>query len=216
VERHDIAIVAAPKAPAGALAAASPNAGTEALLTKICAFLLSQEAELNRLDARAGDGDTGSTVATGARAIQARLAELPLADTAATFGAVGSILGISMGGSSGVLLSIFFTAAGKALQEKADLSAALLAGLERMVFYGGATPGARTMVDALDPGLRALANGGITSAAKAARAGAEATKAMTKARAGRASYVAERDLIGVADPGAIAVAGVFEVAAGLG
>jgi dihydroxyacetone kinase len=85
-----------------------------------------------------------------------------------------------------------------------------------MVFYGGATPGARTMVDALDPALKALADDGIAAAAKAARAGAEATKSMTKAKAGRASYVSESNLAGVADPGAVAVAGVFEVAAGLG
>jgi dihydroxyacetone kinase len=216
VRKHEIAVVAAPKAVAGVSSAASVNKQSEALLSKICAFLIGQEAELNRLDARAGDGDTGSTMATGARAIQARLGELPLADTPATLAAIGSILSTSMGGSSGVLLSIFFTAAGKALQEKADLPAALLAGLERMVFYGGATPGARTMVDALDPGLRTWEREGLIAAANAARNGAEATKAMTKAKAGRASYVSESNLAGVADPGAVAVAGVFEVAAGLG
>jgi dihydroxyacetone kinase len=214
--KHEISVIAAPRAAANVSSAASGNRHTEALLTKICTFLIGQEAELNRLDARAGDGDTGSTVATGARAIQARLGELPLADTPATLSAIGSILSTSMGGSSGVLLSIFFTAAGKALQEKADLASALLAGLERMIFYGGATPGARTMVDALDPGLKALASEGLIAAAKAARNGAEATKAMTKAKAGRASYVSESNLAGVADPGAVAVAGVFEVAAGLG
>jgi dihydroxyacetone kinase len=215
-EKHAIKVVAAPKAPAAAAHAASSHAAMEAFLSKICDFLVAQEAELNRLDARAGDGDTGSTVATGARSIQAKLGDLPLADTAATLGAIGAILGTSMGGSSGVLLSIFFTAAVKALQERADLPAALLAGLERMVFYGGATPGARTMIDALDPGLNALAGEGIAAAARAARAGAEATKAMTKAKVGRASYVSEGNLAGVADPGAVAVAGVFEVAAGLG
>jgi dihydroxyacetone kinase len=72
------------------------------------------------------------------------------------------------------------------------------------------------MVDALDPGLKALVSEGLVAAAKAARNGAEATKAMTKAKAGRASYVSESNLAGVADPGAVAVAGVFEVAAGLG
>lgn len=215
-EKHAIQVIAAPKAPADAMHAASSHAVTETFLLKVCDFLVAQEAELNRLDARAGDGDTGSTVATGARSIQAKLGSLPLADTAATLGSIGAILGTSMGGSSGVLLSIFFTAAGKALQEKADLPSALLAGLDRMVFYGGAMPGARTMIDALDPGLRALAGDGIVVAAKAARAGAEATKAMTKAKAGRASYVSESNLAGIADPGAVAVAGVFEVAAGLG
>ncbi len=77
-----------------------------------------------------------------------------------------------MGGSSGVLASIFFTAAAKALEDAPDLPAALLAGLERVTFYGGATPGARTMVDALEPGLRALAAEGPEGAARAARAGA--------------------------------------------
>ncbi|TAZ81242.1 DAK2 domain-containing protein, partial [Rhizobium ruizarguesonis] len=121
----------------------------------------------------------------------------------------------SMGGSSGVLLSIFFTAAAKAMTDKADISAALLAGLDRMTFYGGAAVGDRTMVDALSPALQALASGDVVAAAKAAATGAESTKTMMKARAGRASYVGERDLAGVADPGAVAVAGAFGVAASL-
>jgi dihydroxyacetone kinase len=36
---------------------------------------------------------------------------------------------------------------------------------------------------------------------------------MRKAKAGRASYVGEKDLEGVPDPGAVAVAGAFAVAA---
>jgi dihydroxyacetone kinase len=120
-----------------------------------------------------------------------------------------------MGGSSGVLMSIFFTAAAKAMAQKPDIAAALLAGLGRMTFYGGAVVGDRTMVDALAPALNALACGNVATAAKAAAAGAEATKSMRKAKAGRASYVGERDLAGVPDPGAVAVAGAFEVAASL-
>jgi dihydroxyacetone kinase len=38
---------------------------------------------------------------------------------------------------------------------------------------------------------------------------------MKKAMAGRASYVGEKDLEGVPDPGAVAVAGAFEVAAAI-
>jgi dihydroxyacetone kinase len=68
-------------------------------------------------------------------------------------------------------------------------------------------------VDALDPALRALATSGLFDAALAAAAGANATMAMTKANAGRASYVGARDLAGVADPGAIAVAAAFETVA---
>ena len=214
VMRHGINILPLPRAPVGeAVAAASQNPLTEKMVAAICEHLVSLEVELNRLDARAGDGDTGSTVAAGARGILAQIRSLPLADTPATLAAVGRILATSMGGSSGVLLSIFFTAAAKSMAGTGILSSALLAGLERMTFYGGAKPGDRTMVDALEPALRSLAASGLSQAARAARAGADATSAMTTAKAGRASYVGARDLVGVPDPGAVAVAAAFEIAA---
>jgi len=216
-ERHEIAIVPAPQRPSmrNGATSASDDKHNRRLLTAVCEHLISLESELNRLDSRVGDGDTGSTVATGARSILSRIDTLPLKDPAATMASVGEILSTSMGGSSGVLLSIFFTAASKAMAEKADIAAALLAGLDRMTFYGGASVGDRTMVDALAPALAALTSEGIAAAARAAATGAESTKAMRKARAGRASYVGERDLEGVPDPGAVAVANVFEVVAAL-
>ncbi|MDP9811104.1 dihydroxyacetone kinase [Rhizobium tibeticum] len=215
-ELHEIAIIAAPRVSArDAATPASDDSRNRRLLTALCAHLISLEGELNRLDSRVGDGDTGSTVATGARSILSRIDALPLKDPAATMASVGEILSTSMGGSSGVLLSIFFTAASKAMAERADIAAALLAGLDRMTFYGGAGVGDRTMVDALAPALASLASGDVAAAAKAAAAGAESTKAMRKAKAGRASYVGEKDLEGVPDPGAVAVANVFEVAATL-
>ncbi|MFF0950087.1 dihydroxyacetone kinase subunit DhaK [Rhizobium leguminosarum] len=218
VERHEIQIIAAPRTSAGLNGAngmAGENSRNRRLITALCEHLISQESELNRLDGRVGDGDTGSTVASGARSVLARLDTLPLDRPAATLASLGDILGTSMGGSSGVLLSIFFTAAAKAMADKADISAALLAGLDRMTFYGGAAVGDRTMVDALSPALQALASGDVAAAARAAAVGAESTKTMMKARAGRASYVGERDLAGVADPGAVAVAGAFGVVASL-
>ena len=193
---------------------ASQDAGTRRLIVTVCEKLISLEASLNGLDAKAGDGDTGSTVATGARSILERLDMLPLANPAATLGAIGDILSASMGGSSGVLLSIFFTAAAQALGGGASLSKALLAGLERMTFYGGAKPGDRTMVDALEPALKALDANGLEEAAAAARRGAEETAAMEKAKAGRSAYVGTK-LQGVVDPGAHAVAEVFAAAAAL-
>lgn len=215
VARHGVAIVAAPAAPADEepTAAASDAPQARALITAICETLVGLEADLNLLDARAGDGDTGSTVATGARSVLAHLDHMPLADTGHTLGRIGSLLSTSMGGSSGVLLSIFFTAASKASADGADLPAALSAGLDRLTFYGGARPGDRTLVDALDPALKALSGAGIAAAATAARAGADATASMVKAKAGRAAYISGQDLAGVADPGAVAVAAVFETAA---
>ena len=215
-ERHEIAIVPAPRISARhAATSPSDDDRNRRLLTALCEHLISLESELNRLDSRVGDGDTGSTVATGARSILSRIDTLQLKDPAATMASIGEILSTSMGGSSGVLLSIFFTAASKAMADKADLAVALLAGLDRMTFYGGAGVGDRTMVDALAPALSALTSGDIAAAARAAADGAESTKAMRKAKAGRASYVGEKDLEGVPDPGAVAVANVFKVAASL-
>jgi len=213
---HSVAVLPAPKVESlAATAVASHDAGTERVLAAICDRLISLESELNRLDAKAGDGDTGSTVATGARSILAQTSSLPLADRAALFAVIGDTLSTAMGGSSGVLLSIFFTAAGKASGDRRGLAASLLAGLERMTFYGGAHPGDRTMVDALSPALHAMAAGGVRAVADAARKGAEATKAMRKAKAGRSAYIGESDLEGVMDPGAHAVAEVFAAVAGI-
>ena len=193
---------------------ASPDARTERLVVTVCERLISLEDKLNGLDAKAGDGDTGSTVATGARSVLDRLETLPLADPAATLAAVGDVLGVSMGGSSGVLLSIFFTAAAQALDGGAEPAEALLAGLERMTFYGGAKLGDRTMIDALEPALKALDAGGLEAAAAQARRGAEATATMRKAKAGRSAYIGSQ-LYGVIDPGAYAVAEVFAALAEL-
>jgi dihydroxyacetone kinase len=216
IERHEVAVIAAPMSTFKShLTAASEHPQGRRLIAAVCNHLISLEDDLNRLDGRVGDGDTGTTVAAGARSILDRIDTLPLTEPAATLASLGDILGTSMGGSSGVLLSIFFTAAAKAMAEKADIAAALLAGLHRMQFYGGASVGDRTMVDALAPALAALASDNIATAAKAAAFGAEATKSMRKAKAGRASYVGERDLVGVPDPGAVAVAAAFEAAANL-
>ena len=86
---------------------------------------------------------------------------------------------------------------------------ALKAGLDRMREIGGANPGDRTMVDALLPALEAL-NTSISAAAEAARKGANYTATLTSAKAGRASYINAEQLDGHIDPGAEAVARLFE------
>ncbi len=178
----------------------------------ICDTFLAAEAELNTLDAKSGDGDTGSTLAAAARGLMDASDRLPQADTAQLFGAVGQELGQIMGGSSGILLAIFFTAAGEAAGQGASLQDALQAGLARMKSVGGAAVGDRTMIDALDPALAAM-DQGIAAAARAARAGADSTADIVQAKAGRASYVNAAQLKGHRDPGAHAVALMFEALA---
>lgn len=194
-------------APLKALASAHP--ARRALIADCCAALIAAEADLNLLDAKSGDGDTGSTLATAARALDRALDGLPLADITQAYRAIGGELSQTMGGSSGVLLAIFFAAAGDASGSGKNWIAALQTGLERVMQVGGAAPGHRTMIDALTPALDALPQG-IGPAAKAARAGANATAAMLQAKAGRASYLSEDKLAGHNDPGAEGVARLFE------
>ena len=188
---------------------ASEHPRHRALLAECCRILAAQEAALNALDARSGDGDTGSTLATAAHALEDALDRLPLADLTQLFRAVGMELSQTMGGSSGVLLAIFFTATGDASAKGHDPVEALQAGLDRVREVGGAARGDRTMIDALEPALAALP-GGLDEAARAAREGADATAGIARARAGRAAYIAENKLAGLNDPGAEAVARLFE------
>ncbi|MEY8120332.1 dihydroxyacetone kinase subunit DhaK [Falsihalocynthiibacter sp. BN13B15] len=182
---------------------------TAEFLTKCCETLISAEADLNALDAKSGDGDTGSTLSGAARALIGALDRLPLADHTQLYRAIGQELSQTMGGSSGVLLAIFFTAAGDAVSSGLPMVEALKEGLKRMQHIGGAQVGDRTMVDALKPALDALSVG-IAPAAEAARKGAIHTSTIVKAKAGRAAYINAEQLQGHIDPGAEAVARLFE------
>lgn len=189
----------------------SDNPQMKALLMAATQKLIALESHLNALDAKVGDGDTGSTFAAGAREIASMLqaGKLPLNDTALLLQLIGERLATVMGGSSGVLMSIFFTAAGQSVYQGKALPEALLSGLQQMKHYGGATVGDRTLIDALQPALEALQESGPAAAARAASEGAESTAKMQKAGAGRSSYVNKENLEGVMDPGAVAVAEVF-------
>ena len=193
----------------------SENPQVEKSVSSVARTLIQLENRLNALDAKVGDGDTGSTFAQGARDIAQRLEEhaLPLDDVSKLLLLVGERLATVMGGSSGVLMSIFFTAAGQKLHDGKKSPDALLSGLAQMKQYGGADLGDRTLIDALQPALEALQKNDLQAAAQAAQLGAEATAKMEKAGAGRSSYVNKENLDGVMDPGAVAVAEVFNVLA---
>ncbi|MDU7390704.1 dihydroxyacetone kinase subunit DhaK [Atlantibacter hermannii] len=189
----------------------SENAAAKQIVTTVTETLISLENRLNALDAKVGDGDTGSTFAEGARDIKNQLdaGQLPLNDTGALLLLIGERLATVMGGSSGVLMSIFFTAAGQKVAEGEPLPQALQVGLQQMKRYGGADLGDRTLIDALQPALDVLAEQGLEGAARAAKQGADDTAQIHKANAGRSSYVNSENLSGVPDPGAVAVAEVF-------
>lgn len=186
------------------------------LIARLATTLRDSEQALDELDARVGDGDAGSTFAAGARAVLKALddQQLSTGEDARLASELGHLLATAMGGSSGVLLSILMTSAVQRLEDGADWPAALQAGIERMQHYGGAQQGDRTMLDALIPAVETLTDGqSLEAAAHAARSGADDTATMRKAGAGRSSLVPEQALDGVVDPGAEAVARLFEALA---
>ena len=183
----------------------SSNAYLEKLITHGASILLDNEKDLNALDAQIGDGDAGSTFAEASRVILKDIDRLPLASPQELCETLGRLLARNAGGSSGVLLSIMFATAGQNTAWRDGLEA----GLERMHRYGGASPGDRTMLDALFPAIAALKTGDLKQAAKAAREGANATRTMP-ARAGRAAYVPSESLKNIPDPGAEAIARLLE------
>ncbi len=93
----------------------------------------------------------------------------------------------------------------------AQWTEAVEAGSRAISELGGAKPGDRTMVDALDPFVKALRRASANASREAlltavdeAQKGADATAQM-KPRLGRSSYLGSR-VLGHPDPGAAAVA----------
>lgn len=169
------------------------------LLAALLARFTALEADLNALDAAAGDGDHGSTILRGLRAAAGAAvgADDPVvAFRTATGGASGSLF-------AHVLAALIAHQGGEAL------GPALARAAQRIGAVGQAKPGDRTMLDALIPASRAADAAG---AARAAAEGAAATADMT-ARRGRARHV-EGAGMGHVDAGARSVAEMLAVLAG--
>lgn len=178
--------------------------------------LTANEDKLTDLDARAGDGDLGSSMTRGAAAIRA-LPDSAWSTPESALSSIGHALRRAIAGSSGpfyatATLRAARTLAGKANPAASDWAQAFSEAVAAISELGGAKPGDRTMVDALRPAADAFAAAvragqssrqAWTAAAAAARAGCEATARM-QPRLGRASYLGARAL-GIPDAGATAV-----------
>lgn len=181
--------------------------------------------QLNRLDAAAGDGDLGVTMAAAAEALKQAVSE-PHGDLASLLRACGAKIAKVAPSTCGTLVATGFLAAARATEGPSspplELLARLIAAAEAEIERRGkAAPGDRTMLDALAPAaelLRAAAADGLDLAtalqrsAEAARAGAERTARMVP-RAGRARWLSERSH-GHVDAGAAFIALTFEAAHG--
>ena len=182
---------------------------------------------LTELDSAIGDADHGANMHRGFKAVLEKLPDNEDKDIGKILMGVGMALLSKVGGAGGPLYSTVFIQMGKSIDGKtefelADWTDALEAATQGVVRLGKASPGDKTMVDALTPAVEALKQAveegltlgeGLEKSAKAAEEGMIATIPLV-ARKGRASYLGERSA-GHQDPGATSTFLLLDTAAKL-
>ena len=172
-----------------------------------------------------GDADHGANMDRGFSAVLSKLPSVEDKDIGTILKTAGMTLVSTVGGAGGPLYGTFFMRAGMAVDGKEeltaeDLLAAFEAGVAGVQQRGKATPGEKTMLDAMIPACQAMhealdSSGELTAALQAAAAAAQQGMKSTipmLATKGRASYLGERS-IGHQDPGATSSYMLFQCAA---
>ncbi|EJD04928.1 Dak1-domain-containing protein [Fomitiporia mediterranea MF3/22] len=226
----------------GSSSAGWASAGLDPELVKAgirgaCRAVLVVENDLTHFDTIVGDGDCGATFSSGARAVMRALetGELDVSKLAPSdlMAALSELLLNSMGGTSGALFGLYFTALSNSLSSshtkaklpptgqslsRTSFATAPMAALEALGTHTPARPGDRTIVDSLAPFCSALTAGeSLQTAVNRAKEGAESTRGM-RAKLGRATYVGAGNARGTEDldpnlppdPGAWGVAALLE------
>lgn len=187
--------------------------------------IAENKAYLTELDSAIGDADHGANMDRGFRAALEKLPGVEDKDIEKILMTVAMALLSKVGGAGGPLYSTLFMQMGKSLNGKTefdleDWAMALDAATQGIVRLGKASPGDKTMVDALTPAVQALKDAsqqglsleeGLVKSAKAAEEGMIATIPLV-ARKGRASYLGERSA-GHQDPGATSTFMLLDTAA---
>ncbi|WP_336978413.1 dihydroxyacetone kinase subunit DhaL [Altererythrobacter fulvus] len=182
--------------------------------------VIRNEIYFSDLDGLAGDGDFGTSLATGFKVIKADLPTLDKSAIGAMLLKISMLCSKHVGGSSGPIWGTGFMKAGMASKDKTsvtleELAAMVNAAVEGIMARGGAKLGDKTLLDALIPiaeTMKELAPTG--DAAATLKAVTEvADKAIDETRnlvahRGRASQVGERSA-NTPDPGIVGVATIL-------
>jgi dihydroxyacetone kinase-like protein len=186
---------------------------------------LANEKYFGDLDAVVGDGDFGFSLARGFELVARDWDGFDRTDAATFLRKVAVVITSRIGGTSGPIWGTAFlraagAAAGKSDADGATAVAMLRAAIEGIATRGNASLGDKTLLDSLSPATdeieRQVGQGSdgpttVRAAAAVARSTADET-AKLQARRDRQAYTGERS-IGSVDPGAVAVAVIFEVLA---
>ena len=205
-----------------------PNISSDQIFTwieRFAAHIAEQKDYLTQLDAAIGDADHGANMHRGLQAVLAKKAELQNSDIGAMLKGVAMTLISTVGGASGALYGTFFLqastlAGGRTELSPSEFGSVLEKGLAGIVLRGKAALGDKTMIDALQPAIKAYKlsidsdetlEQALSKAVIAAEDGLKSTVPLV-ARKGRASYLGERSA-GHPDPGATSTLILFRSAA---
>lgn len=189
--------------------------------------IIENEVPFCKLDAVAGDGDFGMSLAKGFKQLKNEWDDLDADNIGAFLKSVGMVILENCGGASGPIWGSAFRGAAKSVGDKEEINLSELAEMMQATvaaiqktgersFGKGAQVGDKTLIDALVPAadsLTASAAAGeellpaMKKAAKKAVEGAEKTKEFT-AKLGRAANVGDRSL-SHPDAGAFALGLIF-------
>lgn len=191
-------------------------------IKKVANALISAEPEITRMDTIAGDGDCGLTLKAGAEALLRKIdsGDIPTDDVILVMIYISKTAEEAMGGTSGALYSIFFSALAQGIQECGKggemtherWSQALVVARDKLYTYTRARPPSRTLVDPLAAFIHAYnSQGDYPASVKAAADAAEMTMDLD-AKAGRSAYVDNAKLKRkrIPDPGAWGVKVILE------
>jgi dihydroxyacetone kinase-like protein len=183
-------------------------------LQRAADMLAENKEYLTELDSAIGDADHGINMNRGFQAILKKLPSVQDKDAGTILKTAGMTLVSTVGGAGGPLYGTALMQAGMVVAGKyeltgADILAALEAALKGVMMRGKGKPGEKTMIDAIDPAIKALReslNNGASTADALERAAAAAEQGMKDtipmiAMKGRASYLGERSR-NHQDPGA--------------
>ena len=194
----------------------------EALL-KTASVMKEQKDLLTEIDSKNGDGDLGISMEKGGAAIETTVEAFGSSeDIGALLSQCGAAFNRAAPSTLGTLIGMSFMFVGKEWAGKDALSDRDIVSMPGIVVgtisrMGKSNPGDKTILDALDPFARTLAEEYQNSpdlaeawkkAADEARNGMEATKSM-KAKVGRARWLGDR-ATGVPDGGAMLCSRVID------
>ena len=191
----------------------------EQALDVTCDTVIRNEHYFSDLDGLAGDGDFGTSLATGFKVIKAELPGMDKSAVGAMLLKLSMLCSKHVGGSSGPIWGTGFMKAAfvsKGLEEVTyeQLTQMVGAAVEGIMARGGAVRGDKTLLDALIPIHEKMVEmDGSDLAAVLAAVTAEADKAIDETRTlvahrGRASQVGARSA-NTPDPGIVGVATIL-------